>query len=108
MFELCIICDATNCTLISRDDAFSQRQAARLLLLPTASSPLHLQQVWRYPKRVETLLTLAVLPTPKTYIEILISTVMCEVNVRQLILNTENYVLTNADYNHLYVFVLQK
>lgn len=61
-----------NCTLISRDDALSQRQAAWLLLLPPAASfALHLQQIGRYPKGVVTHLTLAILPSPKTYIEVL-------------------------------------
>lgn len=68
-FQFCAVCGANICTLISRDDAFSQGQAARLLL-PTLSFSLHLQQIWCYPKGVVTHLTLTVLPTPKTYIDI--------------------------------------
>ena len=70
----CLSCGADYRTLVSRDDAFSQRQAARLLLFPTASCSLHRQQVGGHPKRVVTHLTLAVLPTPKTWMEMLFST----------------------------------
>lgn len=58
--------DDNNGTFISRYNAFSQCQAAWLLLLATTSCSLHLQQVRRDPERVVPQLPLTVLPTPKT------------------------------------------
>lgn len=76
LFVLCAVFGGNNYTFISRDDAFSQRQAAwLLLLLPTASCSLHLQQVRCDPEWVVTHLTVTVLPAPKIYTHISISTV---------------------------------
>lgn len=52
-------------TFVSRDDAFSQCQAAWLLFPPTAPFSLHLQQIGGYPKRVVAHLTIAVLTAPE-------------------------------------------